>query len=74
MNPSLTVATAELAIRNDRLARQNERPLRWTWCGVMTVPGLSMLLGNVPCEGGRTTRAIVAYTDSEPVRIRERVL
>jgi len=74
VSPTLAVATVELAVRNDRLARQNERPFRWTYCGVMAVPGISMLLGNLPCDGGgRTTRAIVAYDSLHPVIIRERV-
>jgi len=48
--------------------------LLWTYCGVMAVPGLSMLLANIPCEGGRTTRALIAYDAAHPVIIRERVL
>lgn len=42
---------------------------RWTFCGVMAVPGFAMLLVN---DSRRSTRALVAYTDAEPVRIEEK--
>lgn len=44
-----------------RLYRQ-----RWTYCGVMAVPGFAMLLVN---NQERSTKAMVAYTAAEPVII-----
>lgn len=46
-----------------RLSRE-----RWTYCGVMAVPGIAMLLVN---NAERSTKALVAYDSLHPVRILE---
>ena len=67
MNPLLSVATAELAIQNDRLERELARP--WTFCGIQRFPGcMVMFLVN---GADRSTRALVAYDELHPVAIRE---
>jgi len=42
---------------------------RWTFCGVMAVPGFALLLVN---NEQRSTRVLVAYDDKNPVRIEDK--
>lgn len=43
---------------------------RWTYCGVMAVPGcMALFLVN---DRNRSTRAMVAYAETDPVRITEK--
>ena len=59
--------------RNGGLLRRGEAVSalsrqRWTFVGVMSVPGIVLFLIN---DSDRSTRAMVAYCDTEPVVIRE---
>jgi len=42
---------------------------RWTFCGVMSVPGIVLFLIN---DASRSTKSLVAYDDLHPVRITEK--
>ena len=41
---------------------------RWTYCGVMAVKGIALLLVN---DSNKSTRAMIAYDDAHPVVIKE---